>query len=165
LSQQSYAGFEGHLLDNLTSGAFGFGVEWYPERTVGLLTDLRILTKGASFDHVPSGPSEVRANYLSASVLLRVAKQPTEIPAGFMYLYAAAGPRVDFLIGSGPDTDLDWFPGGFDRLDLGADVAVGAALVVFLFEARYSPSFTRAYHRDGLEVRNSAWVLSGGVRF
>jgi hypothetical protein len=68
------------------------------------------------------------------------------------------------LLGDGPETELDWFEGGFEARDVGADFAAGVAVWGYLLELRYSPSFTSSYDSGGLSVRNSSYSLSLGVR-
>ena len=164
-AEQGHEGADGGNPGTLSAAGFGIGADWLWDKPVSVLTELRFLRKGTVVKGIVDDPIGIRADYLSVSALARFALSVYDLPYDWAHLYVAVGPRLDVLIGDGPETDLTWFDAEFESVDWGGDVAVGAAVFNLLADVRYSPSFSYCYDKDGLKVRNTAWTFALGVRF
>lgn len=84
-------------------------------------------------------------------------------------LYFILGPRIDLLLGH----DSKFFNNlydDFERFDFGGTFGLGYEFKLlesnnFLFEIRYSPSFTNSYKTNSLTVKNNSFEILTGIKF
>lgn len=84
-------------------------------------------------------------------------------------LYIILGPRIDILLGYDSKFFNDLYD-DFERLDFGGTFGLGYEFNLlesnnFLFEMRYSPSFTNSYETDSLTVKNNSFEILTGIKF
>jgi hypothetical protein len=136
----------------------------------GVLAEVLYVQKGMEFQVIVTDPDDPEAtgtrtvaerlDYVSLSVLLK-----KKVDFEGWDAYGAAGPRFDFMLGYDAEGGFDSVYDDFSDFDVGADVAIGADIGRLLVEVRYSPTFTKSYQTDLLEVTNSGLEVLGGVRF
>jgi len=153
----------------------GPSIGLFKESNIDLIFEFNYVQKGMIYeiDHYDEDGNNLgtidfnnRVEYLSLLILGEFSYNSTvKLP------YLIIGPRIDILIGYKSEDNLfDDVYDDFESFDFGGSIGLGYELNLwesynFLFEIRFSPSFTNSYETELLTVKNNSVDFLTGIKF
>jgi hypothetical protein len=157
--------------EGITLGGY---VELPLRRGLHVLAEFEYVQKGMRdqwFEITPGGEEirgpwlDNRVDYLSIPVLIKYV-----VPVGDFRPFVSAGPRVDIRIGSRCQPDpfgpivWDYIYDDLERIDFGADAALGIDTPWLSLEGRYNYAFQPSFRSGFITVRNRSYQVLVGRR-
>ncbi|MCD4820410.1 MAG: PorT family protein [Candidatus Cloacimonetes bacterium] len=162
-------------MQNLTRFDIGLFLELLRNSNLNILAEFHYVQKGMIYE---INNYDDNGNYLGMLELKNHAEYITlQIFGKFAYNlkksspYIIMGPRIDFLTGYYCENNLfDSVYEDFKSFDFGATFGIGFEFryyksQAFLFEMRFSPSFTNSYETESLTVKNNSFEFLTGIKF
>lgn len=153
----------------------GPSIGLFKESNIDLIIELNYVQKGMIYemDRYDENGNNLgtinfnnRVEYLSLLILGELSYNSTiKLP------YLLIGPRIDILLGYKSEDNLfDDVYDDFESFDFGGSIGLGYELNLwesynFLFEIRFSPSFTNSYETELLTVKNNSVDFLTGIKF
>jgi Outer membrane protein beta-barrel domain len=162
-------------LENSYGLVVGPSIGLFNKSNIDLIIELNYVQKGTIYEieHFDENGNNLgtldlknRVEYLSLLFLGELSYNSTiKLP------YLIIGPRIDILIGyKSEDNIFDAVYDDFESFDFGGSIGLGYELNFwksnnFLFEIRFSPSFTNSYKTEFLTVKNTTFDFLTGIKF
>lgn len=170
-----YTPFHSDDNKNRNGMAVGAFIELFDLHSIHLLSEVYYVQKGMIHEQLKTGEEspvpigtlryDNRVDYISISILAKIF-----LKTGSFSPYLAVGPRFDMMTSfKSEDHFYDPVYDEFEKWDIGGDIGIGCEYRIsnnfdLICEGRYSPSFSKAYESEYLEVKNKTFTLLVGIK-